>query len=45
MGVLCVVEGKYKGMHLAIEELGLAFAMKPGDVLLFNTKLLLGNTA
>lgn len=44
LGALIVVNGKFKGCHLAIKRLRKAFELRVGDVLLFDTFLEHGNT-
>eukprot|EP00760_Papus_ankaliazontas_P024251 PhM_4_TR2172/c0_g1_i1/m.54063 len=44
LGVLTVLEGKYQGLFLGIPTLDVAIDVRPGDVVLFNTDLLHGNT-
>jgi superfamily II DNA or RNA helicase len=43
-GVVAVLDGTYSGCHLAFPALGKAFALKPGDVIMFDTSLEHGNT-
>jgi thymine dioxygenase / DNA helicase len=44
LGIVAVLDGDYEGCHLAIPAINRAFALRPGDVLLFNTSLEHGNT-
>jgi hypothetical protein len=43
-GCVCVLDGSYSGCHLAFPGLGKAFALRPGDVIMFDTSLEHGNT-
>lgn len=44
LGCLAIVDGQFEGCHLAVPKLGVAFRLKVGDVLLFDTSLEHGNT-
>lgn len=44
LGALAVIDGHFKGCHLAIKKLGKAFRLQVGDVILFDTSLEHGNT-
>lgn len=44
LGLLVVIDGLFEGCDLAIPALGRAFRLRVGDVLLFDTSLLHGNT-
>ncbi|KNH08884.1 SNF2 DNA repair protein [Perkinsela sp. CCAP 1560/4] len=44
LGIVTVLDGDYEGVFLAMPRLEAAFDIRPGDVLLFNTDLLHGNT-
>ena len=44
LAALTVLEGNYEGVYLAIPSLNLAFDIRPGDALFFNTDLFHGNT-
>eukprot|EP01012_Entosiphon_sulcatum_P040042 TRINITY_DN53673_c0_g1_i1.p1 TRINITY_DN53673_c0_g1~~TRINITY_DN53673_c0_g1_i1.p1 ORF type:complete len:1091 (-),score=169.64 TRINITY_DN53673_c0_g1_i1:56-3271(-) len=43
-GLLTVLEGDYRGMHLGFTDFHVCFDLRPGDLLLFNTHCWHGNT-
>lgn len=44
LGVVAVINGKFEGCHLVIEDIKKAFRLNVGDVLFFDTSLTHGNT-
>ncbi|EAN90000.1 J-binding protein [Trypanosoma cruzi] len=43
-GLLAVLEGKFEGLSLALDDFGVCFRMQPRDILIFNTHFFHSNT-